>query len=136
MELVVCGTILAITVIGVMGAFAGGFRTINMARENQRATQVMLEKAETIRLYNWDQVNTAGFIPSTFTNVYDPQAPVGKQGCTYYGTVTVGPFPSHTSYAPNIRLLTITLDWQTDGVSRSRKFVTLIAKDGLQNYVY
>src|SRR6266487_2661671 len=64
------------TVVGAMlsGIMTGTF-TMRMARENLRATQIMLEKVETIRLYSWDQVNNKnGFnIPTDFTATYDPQ---------------------------------------------------------------
>src|SRR5947207_13330458 len=73
------------TVVGAMlsGITSGTF-TMRMARENLRATQIMLEKVETIRLYSWDQVNTAGFIPTNFTDTYDPhEAP--SVGLNYSG---------------------------------------------------
>src|ERR1043166_2121236 len=68
--------LMAIAVIGVMatglvGSLTYGFFTMGITRENQRATQILLETVETIRLYNWSQVNSNGFIPSTFTGVYD-----------------------------------------------------------------
>ena len=121
----------------VVGCFGYGFFAMQMARENQRATQIILEKVETIRLYSWDQVNSNGFIPSTFTNVYDPQAPAGSRGVTYKGTVTVTNFPSGVSYSANLREFSVSLQWTNSRkVARSRKLSTWVAKDGLQNYVY
>src|SRR5205807_1182296 len=67
------------TVIGAMlSGITTGTLTMRMTRENLRATQIMLEKVETIRLYNWDQVTT-NFIPATFTNSYDPQSVAGSE---------------------------------------------------------
>src|SRR6267154_6179110 len=79
------------TVLGAMlsGITTGTF-TMRMARENLRATQIMLEKVETIRLYSWDQINSNGFIPTTFTNLYDPQG-APNVGLTYNGTMTIVP---------------------------------------------
>ncbi|HHY84495.1 MAG TPA: hypothetical protein GYA07_03005 [Verrucomicrobia bacterium] len=138
-EVSVAIAVLAITGGALIGAFNYGFFSMQMTRENQRATQIMLEKAETIRLYRWDQVNTPGFIPATFEDVYDPQAPVGSQGVTYYGTLSITnpPFAA-TSYSSNLRQLTITLTWtnSSGGIVRTRSLATLIAKDGMQNYVY
>ena len=79
--------IIAIMCTGLVGSLTYGFFVMGNARENQRATQVMLETLESVRLYNWDQVHSNGFIPTTFTNVYDPQAPAGQQGIIYYGTL-------------------------------------------------
>src|SRR5437868_1992925 len=79
--------LIGIMAVGIVGSITYGFYVMGITRENQRATQVMLETVETVRLYNWSQVNSNGFIPRTFTGVYDPQAPVGQQGITYYGTI-------------------------------------------------
>ena len=54
--------------VGIMGVlfvslYTGmttGFGVVRMARENLRATQVLQEKFETIRLYTWEQINTPG----------------------------------------------------------------------------
>ena len=41
-------------------AIAQGFAATQVARENLRATQILQEKMETIRLYGWDQINVPG----------------------------------------------------------------------------
>jgi type II secretory pathway pseudopilin PulG len=135
-EVVVAILILAILGAGVLGSFKYGFFMMDMARENQRATQILLAKAETIRLYRWDQVLSNGFIPATFTNFYDEQSPVGQQGAAYYGTVAISNFPVSTVYQTNMRQLSINLQWTTRTILRKRSLVTFIARDGLQNYVY
>ena len=132
--------VMAVAVLGIMagglfGSFRYGFLTIQCVRENQRATQILLEKAETIRLYNWDQVNSNGFIPATFTNVYDPQAVSGAQGATFTGTLAVATCAG-TSYSTNMRQLTVAISWSTRDIPHTRTLTTYIAKDGMQNYVY
>src|SRR5436190_21656473 len=105
--------IMAVAIIGIMcaglvGSLTYGFYTMGLARENQRATQVLLETVETIRLYNWDQVNSNGFIPNTFTGVYDPQAPVGQQGITYYGRIAKGSANiGSSSVSTNLMMMTV-----------------------------
>ncbi len=121
--------------VALFSGFTSGFFTMQMARENQRATQIMLEKAETIRLYSWDQINTAGFIPTSFTATYDPQA-TNAQGLTYNGTLTISNCPISSSYADDMKMITIRLDWRTGSLDRSREMVTYIARHGLQNYIY
>jgi type II secretory pathway pseudopilin PulG len=132
-------SVMTIAILGsaLMGSFAYGFHIMRLVRENQRATQIILEKVETVRLYSWDQLLTPGFVPATFTEVYDPQAEPGQRGITYSGTLMITNFPNATSYQNNLRQLVITLDWSTTGnITRTRKLATLVAKDGLQNYVY
>src|SRR5580765_2676209 len=109
MEVVISTLILSIMAAGFMGCFGYGFYVMELARENQRATQLILEKFETIRLYNWDQVLTPGFIPDSFDDVYDPQS--GGGGVAYHGTVTVRNVPFNTSYKANMRELVVTLTW-------------------------
>jgi len=96
-----------------------------------------VEKLETIRLYSWTQINTAGFVPATFTDVYAPQETNGNQGLTYYGTLTITNFAPSTSYRTNMRQLSVTLTWTNrDGLPHTRSLNTLIARDGSQNYIY
>jgi hypothetical protein len=110
---------------------------MELARENQRATQIILEKFETVRLYNWDQVLTPGFIPATFDDIYDPQAGTNGAGVAYHGTVTVTNVPFNSSYSGNMRELVISLTWTSSkNLTRSRTMSTFVAKDGIQNYVY
>jgi len=137
-EVVISTFVLAVMAAGIIGSFAYGFLMMQMARENQRATQIMLEKLETLRLYNWDQVLTPGYTPATFTDIYDPQAPAGSQGTVYSGQVTVSSAPLTTSYASEMRLITVRLSWTTSlqNIARSRQISTLVARDGVQNYVY
>ena len=124
------GTVVAAILSGIM---TGTF-TMRMARENLRATQIMLEKTETIRLYSWDQINTAGFIPTAFTAPYDPNST--NSGITYQGRMTITPCPLSTTFSNDMRAITVTLNWTTGSLNRSRSFTTYIARNGLQNYIY
>ena len=136
-EIVISTCILAILATGLIGCFTYGFYIMELARENQRATQIILEKFETVRLYNWDQVLTPGFIPATFEDIYDPQAAAGSEGIAYHGTVTVTNVPFNTSYSSNMRELVISLTWTSSrNLTRTRTMSTFVAKDGVQNYVY
>lgn len=129
--------------VGMFSLYAGislGFTVVDHTREDLRATQIIVEKMETIRLYSWDQVNTPNFIPATFTDHYYP-AGVGNtngwsSGVVYNGTVTLGSGPTGRSYSTNLMLVTINVAWSDGGSSRSRQLSTYISRNGLQNYVY
>ncbi len=136
--------ILATALGALFSGFTTGFFTMQLARENLRATQIMLEKVETIRLYNWDQVaNTPGYIPLGFTNYYDPMAPAGQQGIAYIGHISIDPVPATpaTGFSPapnylnNMKMLTVTLDWSTGHMPRHRQFTSYVSRRGLQAYV-
>jgi type II secretory pathway pseudopilin PulG len=136
-EATVAMALVGTAVAALCSGFATGIFTMQMARENLRATQIMLEKVETIRLYSWDQINTPGFIPPEFTAQYDPSAPPGQGGVTYYGTLTISTnAPVGASYSNNMALVTVTLHWKTGSLDRTRQFTTYISRYGLQDYIY
>src|SRR5438309_9828525 len=112
-EIMVCIVMINIGAAGLMGCFKYAFLITGLTRENQRATQVMLERAEAIRLCSWDQVRSNGFIPTTFSEYFDPTSTNGSVGIVYTGTATVSAFPYSTSYRDNMRMLTLTLQWQS-----------------------
>ncbi len=129
--------IMAVMMAGIFNSFGYGFFASQLARENQRATQILLEKVETLRLYRWDQVTSNGFIPPNFTEPYDPQAAPGAQGVTYNGSVVISDVPFATTYSAKMRQINVTLAWSTAGrIPHIRSLTTFVSKDGLQNYVY
>jgi len=136
-DVIMSVALLGVMASGIFGSFRYGFFTLQSARENQRATQILLEKVETLRLYSWDQINTANFIPTSLPpEYYDPQGATGAQGTIYNGTVTVANCPLTASYAANLRQITVTLTWTTRNIPHTRSLTTYVAKDGIQNYVY
>ena len=136
-EVVMATAIMAVMGAGIVGSINYGIFMMRLARENARATQIILEKLESIRLYDWDEVTTAGFVPATFTDYYDPQGATNQQGSVYNGTLVVTNCPLATSYATNMRQFIVTVQWITAGkINHTRSMNTYVARDGLQNYVY
>jgi len=128
--------IVGTTIATLFSGFTSGFFTMQMARENLRATQIMLERVETIRLYSWDQINTPGYITPTFTAPYDPESPVGQQGLIYAGTMQIVPCDVPSSYSADMRKVVVTLNWRTGHLQRTRQFTSYISRFGMQDYVY
>jgi hypothetical protein len=123
--------------IALIGSINYGVLILKLVRENQRATQILIEKVETIRLYSWTQVNTSGFIPSSFTEYFDPQAAQGSEGVVYNGAISIGNVPFSTGYSADMKQIQVTLTWSSsDQINHTRSTSTFIAKDGIQNYVY
>jgi type II secretory pathway pseudopilin PulG len=133
---------LSIAAFALVTLYAGityGMSVTEVTRENLRATQLILEKFETIRLYTWDQLNGAnGFVvPNTFTNSYAVDPATGKtSGVVYSGTMTLETAPITASYSSDMKIVTVTLNWTCAGVPRTRTMQTLVARQGLQQYVY
>jgi prepilin-type N-terminal cleavage/methylation domain-containing protein len=135
LEVVIALAIISMIVLAVYGAITSCVTTIRMARENLRATQILVEKSETLRLYNWDQLNT-NFIPSRFVANYDINSKSTNSGVLYYGTITLSRPNIGTTYTNDLRMVTIRLDWKTGNLKRSRELSTYVCRSGIQNYVY
>jgi prepilin-type N-terminal cleavage/methylation domain-containing protein len=113
-----------------------GFAVIQLARENLRATQVLQEKMEAIRLVNWTQLNTEGFVPETFEAPFYATGNGTNDGLIYSGEVSVSAVPFTTSYSSDLRVVVVTVRWLSGNVVRLRQMRTLISNYGLQNYIY
>jgi type II secretory pathway pseudopilin PulG len=126
--------IVAVTFVSLFASFSSGFALVELARENLRATQILQEKTETLRLYTMEQIETPGFIPLTFTEQFYPAGT--NAGVVYHGTLTLAAPPFTANYTTNLKLATFELTWTSGNVLRRRSMSTLIARNGLQNYIY
>jgi prepilin-type N-terminal cleavage/methylation domain-containing protein len=133
-ELMIGLSIFGILFISLYGGISSGVGIIRTARENLRATQVMLEKMETIRLYSWDQLNQSGFIPTTFTSPYWPAET--NSGLQYQGTLTITNVSFNEAYSSDMRQVTVTVSWYSGTIQHQRQMRTYVSRYGLQNYVY
>lgn len=113
-----------------------GFAVMQLARENLRATQVLQEKMEAIRLVNWNQLNTEGFVPETFEAPFYATGDGTYEGLIYHGEVSISPVPFTTSYSSDLRVVVVTVRWLSGNVVRLRQMRTLVSNYGLQNYIY
>lgn len=117
--------------------FTQGFAIIQAARENLRATQILEEKMETIRLYRWEQVTDDDFIPDTFTAPFYAVGTNVAAGVTYSGRMTITNVNMpEASYATNMRMVIVRLQWNSGNTERFREMRTLVTRYGLQQYIY
>ena len=142
LEVVMATGIIAITGAGVISSVNYGLFIMRMARENQRATQILMERAEALRVFSWNDITntTAGngwnTLTNQFTDWYTPTSATGGLGAVYSGYITNFTPTLSTGYDTNMREIDITVIWSTAGVARSRTLTTFVARDGIQNYVY
>ena len=131
--------ILATVMISLYGAFSYGFMTIQACREDLRATQILMQQTEAIRLCTWSQLTNYNFQES-----YDPFGAANAGGGTRYsGTVAVQPasaIPDSATYKTNMRQVAVTVYWtNTYGNSplvHSRQMKTQVARYGLKDYIW
>jgi prepilin-type N-terminal cleavage/methylation domain-containing protein len=134
-EVMVSVGVIGVLFVSLYAAFSAAFTVIRVARENLRATQILMEKTETLRLYTWDQLRNPSYLPTTFKT----NSP--SLGVTYHGNLTLSnPGNIGTpSYLTNMRTVTISVRW-TNNVGSSqphyREMQTQAARWGVQNYVF
>ena len=135
-ETVIAVAVIAIISAALFGGFFSGFSLIQTNRENGRATQILTEKMEMIRLFNWEQINDPNYLPGSFTNYFDP-ANTNNPGFAYVGTVTVAATPATgEKYLDHMRQVSIQLTWSSRGKKHQRDIRTFVSEYGLQKYIF
>ncbi len=139
-EMAIGTALLAIVFVSLYGGMSSGFALTQVSRENLRATQILLERMEGIRLYNWNQLVYSNWIPTRFTNYYYPLTNAGESpGIMYIGTMSVVTSPAlnpPTTYGAYLASVNATVSWVSAGVPRTRSLTTYVSKNGIQNYVF
>jgi hypothetical protein len=144
-EVLVAGVLLIVVAASLYGTFSSGFYLIQSTRENLRATQILVQKTEAIRLFTWSQINdTNQYLKPSFIESYDPlSATNGTAGVQYVGFVSArvpasGDLPE--AYRTNMRTITVSLYWTNyNGASRiehKRVMQTRVGRNGMQNYIW
>jgi len=135
-EVMVAIGVIGFMLVSLYAGFSSGFALMRVARENLRATQILAERMEVVRLVRWQDL-TPGFVPSTFTAPFyaADQKKASQGNFLYYGTVSNTPAPLSETYSNNVRMIQIELSW-TNGIPRKRQMTTFVSSYGLQNYIY
>lgn len=114
--------------------------SVQLSRENLRATQIMAEKLDTIRLYGWKKIaEDPYYLRWTAVPVYtdDPSKPGNDATARVFdGEILVENAPITEPYAVDMRMVTVKIWWQTGKLKRTRTMSTLVSKNGLFRYVY
>ncbi len=136
-EVVVAVLVLATITGALYAALSSSFAVLQTTREDLRATQILMQRIEAVRLCTWSELSSFSFQES-----YDPLA-VTAQGTTYFGNLTIGPatdVPTTSSYYPNVCMVTVNVAWTNrlsgKPVPHLRQMQTHVARYGLQNYIW
>jgi prepilin-type N-terminal cleavage/methylation domain-containing protein len=133
-EVLVGMAVITVGILSISFGFRQSLAVVQVNRENLRATQILQEKMEMIRLYTWDQVTNGGYIPTNFSSTFDPAAGTNN-GATYAGRVTVTNAPITETYSADMRQVTISVTWTNGGQGHTRSSFSFISRYGLQNYI-
>lgn len=139
-EVLIGTAVVAIMMAVLFVGLAQGYTNLNTSRQNLRATQILTQKAEAVRLCLWTNINN---LPATFVDYYNGGSGSNGPATEYYGTISVGAatnIPSSVSYYSQIKLITISVTWTNylydRPISHTRQMQTLCAYNGLVNYIF
>ncbi len=130
--------VVGIVVVSLFAGVSSGFALVKLAREDLRATQIMLQRMEAVRLYTWSQItNAAYFSTNTVAAYYDPEGQaVGSGGVVYTVSTALSTDTPAATYSPNMRRITVQVSWLSGKINRRREVSTFVARYGMQNYIY
>ncbi|HEY1169816.1 MAG TPA: hypothetical protein VGH19_00475 [Verrucomicrobiae bacterium] len=150
-EVLISMAVVALMFVSLYAGISQGLAVISSARENMRATQIMIEKIELLRLYSWDQITDTSYVPKYFaerlmpanstnaasssTNEATLTIPAGA-GTVFVGSIVFADAPVNSAYSANMRLATLTVTWTNANILRTRSMQTLVAERGIHDYVY
>lgn len=139
-EVMVAAALLGIMLVVFFTGFAQGYLNLNTARQDLRATQILTQKTEAVRLCTWAELTN---LPPTFVDYYTENTSTNSDKTTYYGTIFIeNPtnISSGVSYYSKIKLVTIGVTWTNYVYNRPvphhRQMQTMAARDGMVNYLY
>jgi prepilin-type N-terminal cleavage/methylation domain-containing protein len=138
-EVMVGVGVLGIMSVALYAGFAFAFAEIRLAQENARATQILEERMEVVRVLNWDQVvNLPGYIPTNFTAAFSLDNPTNPpaNSFSYTGKVTVARAPVTATYSNDLRMIQIQVTWPSGKVVRQRQMTTFVSQYGMQKHLY
>jgi hypothetical protein len=117
--------------------------SVQLSRENLRATQIMAEKLDTLRLYGWKKIieedpfyMQRGVVDAPVYSDDPSKAGNDATARAFDTEILIEPAPFTEAYAVDMRMVTVKLTWDTGKMKRTRSMSTLISKHGLFKYVY
>jgi Tfp pilus assembly protein PilV len=137
MEVVVAAMVLMTISVAFYLGLSSCFSVVKASREELRATQIMTQKLEGVRLCTWSELTSF-----SFKEPYDPSGTTNNSsGVYYYGNVVksaAAAIPNTASYLNNMCLVTVSLTWTNSRGTAvyNRKMETHYARYGLQSYIW
>src|SRR5215471_16247669 len=88
-EVLISMFVVALMLTSLYAGFSSGFALVKLARENLRATQILVQKTEAVRIFSWSKVIDSAYLPPTFIDYYNPSGTNNNTyGALYQGSVS------------------------------------------------
>ena len=137
-ECIVGLLIAAVVLTALYSSFIFAYGAVKLDREDLRATQILLQRMETLRLTSFSAIQGG-----TLTEYYDPNGQTNSTcGAAYTVTVTTNTptatdMPVQPVYYMNKMLkVTATATWTNANRLCTRSLQTYASQAGIQNYIY
>lgn len=142
-EVIIAMAIIGFMMISLYAGFSVGFTIVRSARENLRATHILLQRLEAVRLCPWDELKDPNYFQNvTFIESFDPLGQIAGSGggTVYTGDITSSvPTDLPAAYQSDVRVVTVSVYWTNFSSQpphvNARQMQTYVARQGLQNYV-
>jgi prepilin-type N-terminal cleavage/methylation domain-containing protein len=140
-EVMIAAVIVMMIAVSLWAGLSFDFVVLRTARENLRATQILTQRMEAIRLLTWSQLSNC---PASFQDSYYPSGITNNTvGVIYQGTITVATpdsIPDTAPYKSQMRLITASISWTNynggQPIIHTRQMQSQVACLGMQNYVW
>jgi hypothetical protein len=128
-----------VVVTMLYGAFSAGFPVIQSTRGNLRATQIVMQKAEALRLFTWSQVcDTNNHRKPLFVEPQDSRGDVQYAGYITSAVPAAGDLAN--AARSHMRPVTVTLSWTNyhgaKPIVQTREIHTRLARNGTPKYIW
>jgi prepilin-type N-terminal cleavage/methylation domain-containing protein len=133
LEVMIGVVLMGVMFVSLYVGFSSGFAIIRLARENLRATQILQEKTETLRLLTWEQLSQMKLEMAEPFYSTDSSLQSGLTYDLYISIPSASPV-TDAIYAPDIRQVTVEARWTSGGVERRRSMTSYASRYGLHRY--
>jgi type II secretory pathway pseudopilin PulG len=137
-EAMVSVLVASVMLTALYTSFTFGYGAVKLAREDLRATQILLQRMETLRLTSFAAIQNGAA-----TEYFDPTGSTnGSSGAAYTITIatsvpTASDMPVQPVYYMKKMLkITATATWTNGTQLRTRSLQTYASQSGIQSYVY
>jgi len=128
----------AVMLTALYSSFTFGYGAVKLAREDLRATQILLERLEQLRLTSFSSLQSG-----TYKDYFDPSGTNNGSGGAVYTITLITNAPTSTDmpvqpvfYMNKMRKITATATWTNANQVRTRSLQTYASQNGIQSYVY
>ena len=134
-EVMFAAAIVGGLVVALYAALGSSVPMLQAIQENEQVTQILSEKMDVVRLYNWPQITNRAepFVPTAFIVGVEPWNTNSRP--YYTGTISIAQAPITESYRSNLLQVIVRVDWVCNNRPQSQSMMTYVSKYGLQTYI-